>query len=265
MLGPAMFVGLTVFVLATQGEPEIEWIDPAQTMVLEEIVKADDLAVDAFPIDDPLVRPVAVEAGAGPERGVTRIATAAMDTGAVPVDRLPWPVVIPSTIPLQVPAVGRLQSPPTSESFALNSIATPVLALTQPDSPLRVVPEPFPFPSAAQEVAYVTLPNAGQTPLVPQVDGKLTLEAVFTGLATPDTGVAPVRPTPRAWAQVQGLRVNVRIGPDLGAVAFFQVDTGRRGLVLDTVGDWHMMHFPGRRGPVIGWVNAAFVQLAGTQ
>ncbi|MCP9482113.1 SH3 domain-containing protein [Shimia sp. CNT1-13L.2] len=262
-LGPAVFIGLMVYALATYTPAEIVYANPADKMDTGVISKADTVpppaelvlaALPPKPLPEPqLTRPArssrATETGADrqvatlpapPARVTVSLKASVPDA---PVADTPPRLAMLAPFDVLLALQGPLRPQPTSheESFA---------AL---ESPARVSVQT----SGAEQIA----PAEGQTPrALPLHRPPAMILRGPTRPLRPSRSSAPSSPMAALpKLTLVGDFVNLRRQPRASSRSLGKFDSGTKAVLVDRQGNWARIFLPAQTPPITGWMYAPYL------
>jgi len=260
-LGPTIFVGLSLYVLAT-GSPVPPPENPAERMDMADLARAAAPAPTAPDETAPnvAVTPQTLARNPAPPPPVRTVADLAHAALAVP-PRIS--VFIPGADPapglFDPGAAPRLPSgTPTPRRHA--APVPPVRTAPAEPGPTRPAAAPPPAPATTLTPLAAQIPDPAP-PRLPAPDPVQPLPAPVA-LAPPAPPPQPLfLSVPAALpVTVTGDRVHLRRAPNTGSQVFTRFDTGAAGEVLETRGNWSRVHFPDHDPPLTGWMFSRYLQ-----
>lgn len=262
-LGPAVFIGLMVYALATYTPAEIVYANPADKMDTDAISEA-----DTVPPPAELVR-ATLPPKPLPEPQLTRPARSsrASETGEDRrVATLPAPPArVTVSLKASVPDAPVADTPPRLASLAPFDV---LLAL---QGPLR--PRPTPAEEglvALESPTRITVQTSGAEQATPAADQaprvvplhrppSMILRSPKQPL-TPSTSPAPSSPMAALpKLTLVGDFVNLRRQPRASSRSLGKFDSGTEAVLVDRQGNWARIFLPTQTPPITGWMYAPYL------
>lgn len=259
--GPALFIGLCIFTLATQSPQPPEYVNPAETMDMETVARV--AMPEAVDIPDP-----DLPSGSRVDLALGTVPPAVVAAAVLPDTALAAPALpVRAALPLFDPPApsgdirpGTRPARPAPDAPGRAAPALPRLAMAVALTDMT----PTPGTISARPVLTLTLdamPGSGATVERAVLPGRFGGMALTRAPGLHHTAVdAPPLPQPApVWRGVIGTNVRLREGPGLNAPVIDLFSWGTRALVLDRVDGWARVNLLNTGPPLTGWMSEAYL------
>ncbi len=260
-LGPVLFVGLSVYALATYSPPEIVYADPAVTMDMVEAqntsVQFDPLAAGPSPenlrsltalplarsnntqhapLADPQYRLASV-----PLSPIALFSPQALTMAPAQPAKTPAPAILKSVLPAPRSPLAQ-QTPRPDPQYRLASVPLSPIPLFSPQALIMapVLPVKATTPAALKSVHPAPRPQEPSEPL----------------FATPP----PQTPAPSQTMTIVADFVNLRATPGVQSPPIAQMNSGTLAIFLGQEDRWTNVNLPTLTPPMSGWVFSGYLQ-----
>ncbi|MDU8926823.1 hypothetical protein RXV86_05465 [Alisedimentitalea sp. MJ-SS2] len=256
-LGPALFVGLILYALATGGPvPPPE--NPAERMDMSAAASTTDLArrgEDETPPRLPYAQRIArIARPTAPDRPTSERLARALP--APPRPSLTGPVWQP-----KLPGLAAPRSAPviaTTQSGSVTSSA-PTLLTTLTRSAPPAKPNPGTRPQTGPASLALAAPDSADLTLrLPQLSDASDA-AKPSPLARPMPPPFPATHPARNFLTILGTTVHLRAAPNARSQVRARLDTGALALAIEPRGNWTRVYLSDQSPPVSGWVYSRYL------